>query len=367
MLLINDLGRHSAAIRDDLYRAVQRVLDSGWYVLGREVQAFEHDMAGYCGVQHCVGVGSGTDALELGLRALGVAVGDVVATVANAGMYSSAAIVAVGAMPSYVDVDESLTMSPPALEEVLGSGVKAVIVTHLYGRMGSMRELVRICRAAGVPIIEDCAQAIGAELDGTAAGAWGDIGCFSFYPTKNLGAVGDGGMVVTSDEVVAERVRALRQYGWTRKYEATLPSGRNSRLDELQAAVLRAKLPHLDAWNTRRRAIADRYHAAIKNPAVRLPPPSDAAYVAHLYVLRTAEREALRAHLSGAGIASEVHYPMPDYRQPALAGRVASAELPATEAACREVLSLPCFPEMSDEEVDAVAEAVNRWQPPCSP
>lgn len=367
MLLINDLSRHSAAIGGDLHRAVQRVLDSGWYVLGREVQAFESDMAGFCRVRHCVGVGNGTDALELGLRALGVAPGDVVATVANAGMYSSTAIVAIGAVPRYVDVDESLTMSPAALEDVLGSGVRAVIVTHLYGRMSSVRSIVHLCRATGVPLVEDCAQAIGAELDGTPAGAWGDIGCFSFYPTKNLGAVGDGGMVVTSDGSLAERLRALRQYGWTRKYEATIPSGRNSRLDELQAAVLRVKLPHLVAWNVRRRAIADRYRAAIKNPAVRLPPPSDSAYVAHLYVVRTAEREALRAHLSAAGIASEVHYPVPDYRQPALAGRAPAGELPATEAACREVLSLPCFPEMSDEEVEAVAEAVNRWKPPCTP
>ena len=367
VLLINDLGRHSAALAADLHAATQRVVDSGWYVLGPEVRAFEQELAAYCRMPYCVGVGNGTDALELGLRALGVAPGDMVATVANAGMYSSTAIVAIGAVPRYVDVDQSLTMSPAALEEVIGSGVRAVIVTHLYGRMASMRAIVPLCRSAGVPLLEDCAQAIGAELHGTPAGAWGDIGCFSFYPTKNLGAIGDGGAVLARDEAVAERVRALRQYGWTRKYEATLPSGRNSRLDELQAAVLRVKLPHLAAWNVRRRAIADRYGGGIRNPAVRLPPLSDSAYVAHLYVVRTAEPEALRAHLSAAGIASEVHYPVPDYRQSALAGRAPSEELPATEAACREVLSLPCFPEMSDKEVDTVAEAVNRWEPPCTP
>ena len=367
MLLINDLGRHSASFANDIHAAMRRVVDSGWYVLGPEVRAFEQELAAYCRMPYCVGVGNGTDALELGLRALGVAPGDMVATVANAGMYSSTAIVATGAIPHYVDVDERLTMSPSALEKVLGRGVRAVIVTHLYGRMASMPAILHLCRAAGVPLVEDCAQAIGAEIDGTPAGAWGDVGCFSFYPTKNLGALGDGGAMLARDERVAERMRALRQYGWTRKYEATIPAGRNSRLDELQSAVLRAKLPYLAGWNVRRRAIADRYHGAIRNAAVELPPPSDPAYVAHLYVVRTAERDALRSHLSAAGIASEVHYPVPDYRQPALAGRAPSEALPATEAACREVLSLPCFPEMSDEEVDTVAEAVNRWEPPCTP
>jgi aminotransferase EvaB len=367
MIPINDLIRHSATVAREVQAATSRVVDSGWYVLGPEVSAFEKEFATYCGMPYCVGVGNGTDALELGLRALDVGPGDVVATVANAGMYSSAAIAAIGAIPIYVDIDDTLTMSPAALAGVLGSGVRAVVVTHLYGRMANMPAILDCCRNAEVSIIEDCAQAVGAELNGTSAGAWGDVGCFSFYPTKNLGAIGDGGGVVARDAAVAERIRALRQYGWTRKYDATFSSGRNSRLDELQAAVLRAKLPYLKGWNLRRREIADRYLDSIRNAAVRLPPASDATYVAHLYVVRTDARDSLRIHLAESGISSEVHYPIPDYRQLALAGIAAFEELPETERACREILSLPCFPEMSNEEVDIVAQAVNRWTATCTP
>jgi aminotransferase EvaB len=240
---------------------------------------------------------------------------------------------------------------------------RAVIATHLYGRLADMDAFARIARERGIPLIEDCAQAHGAARDGRKAGTFGALGCFSFYPTKNLGALGDAGAVVTGDAALAARVRALRTYGWGAKYRCTMDGGMNSRMDELQAAVLRVQLPRLDAWNRRRREIAVRYAGAISNPAITLPPAADdGAYVAHLYVLRTRQRSALRAHLAAADVATDVHYPVPDHRQPG-ANVIAAQELARTERACEEVLSLPCYPELTDAEIDAVAAACNQWQP----
>lgn len=340
MFLINDLQRHNQPLAEAVAQATRRVLERGWFVLGPEVEAFEAEFAAYCGVGHCVGVGNGTDALELALRAVGLGPGMRVATVANAGMYSTTAILACGAVPVYVDVDpQTMLIDPSALPPA-----DALIVTHLYGRMADMP---RLMAAAGrMPVIEDCAQAHGAMLDGRRAGSWGAAGCFSFYPTKNLGALGDGGAVVTNDAAIDRRVRALRQYGWTSKYTAEIPGGRNSRLDELQAAILRLKLPLLDGWNARRCAIAAAYGLAPRGG------PDD---VVHLYVIRCAGRDRLRAALRERGVGAEVHYPLPDYRQPAVA---LEAVLPHTERCCREVLTLPCFPEMTDEEVHRVRELV---------
>lgn len=349
MLLINDLGRHTATVREAVDAAVSRVLARGWYVLGPEVDAFETEFAAYCGVTHCVGVANGTDALELALRAAGATAGDRIATVANAGMYSTAAILALNATPVFVEIDsETGLMDPEALAKVVP--VAAVVATHLYGRMAPMPALLDA--AEGVPVIEDCAQAHGAELDGRRAGSWGVAGCFSFYPTKNLGALGDGGAVVTNSAPIADRLRALRQYGWRGKYLAMEPFGRNSRLDEMQAAVLRAKLPELDGWNARRRQIAAGYSL----PGEEREGPAD---VVHLYILRHPRRDALRNALRAQGIAAEIHYPIPDYRQEAVAQRIGSVPpLPLTEQFCHEVLTLPCFPEMTDEEVRTVRETV---------
>lgn len=216
-------------------------------------------------------------------------------------------------------------------------------------------------RAAGVTVVEDVAQAHGAALGGRKAGTFGDVGCFSFYPTKNLGALGDGGAVVTGDAILAERVRRLRQYGWASKYRAEVPGGRNSRLDELQAAVLRVMLPRLEGWNRRRVEIAERYARGIRHAGVRMPKVPAEGYVAHLYVVRSGDREGLRRHLSEAGIATDVHYPVPDHAQEAVRGRWVGAGLSETEKACGEVLTLPCFPEMTDGEVDGVVERVNAW------
>ena len=309
-------------------------------------------------------MGNGTDALELALRALSVGPGDEVVTAANAGMYATTAIRAAGAVPLYVDIDErSLLIDPAALNAGVTARTRAVIATHLYGRLADVGALARIAQDRGIALIEDCAQAHGAQRNGCKAGTFGTVGCFSFYPTKNLGALGDAGAIVTSDFQIAVRLRALRAYGWGTKYHCTMEGGRNSRMDELQAAVLRVKLPYLAAWNRRRRAIAALYAVAIANPAVSLPPAvDDGTDVAHLYVVRTRHRESLRAHLAAAEVATDIHYPVPDHRQPG-AGAVARQGLARTERACADVLSLPCYPELTDAEIDAVAAACNRWQP----
>jgi dTDP-3-amino-2,3,6-trideoxy-4-keto-D-glucose/dTDP-3-amino-3,4,6-trideoxy-alpha-D-glucose/dTDP-2,6-dideoxy-D-kanosamine transaminase len=346
----------------DLAGAVSRVISSGSFILGQEVANFEQEFANYLGVEHCVSVANGTDALELALRAVGVAAGAQVACVANAGFYVSTAIHLVGATPVYVDVDErSLTMSPHVLEHCLGQHPAAVIVTHLYGQLAEIERIAEMCRRAAVPLIEDCAQAHGARRAGKPAGSFADVGCFSFYPTKNLGAIGDGGAVVTRAAEFAAQVRALRQYGWSKKYEVTRLGGRNSRLDELQAAVLREKLPQLDRQNTERRRIARRYNQAFAALPIGLPPSLGEDYVAHLYVIRTACRDALRTHLRERGVATDVHYPVADSQQPACAGARAAAPLPVTETACASVLSLPCFPGMSDDQVEHVIDSMQAF------
>ena len=364
MIALNDLARHHAPLYAELQAAMARVHARGWYILGPEVEAFEREFAAYVGAAECVAVANGTDALELALRALGLGPADEVVTTANAGRYATTAIRAAGAAPAYVEVDAStLLLDPAAFDAGCSPRTRAVIVTHLYGRMADVGRLGAIARERGVALIEDCAQAHGARTAGGIAGTHGALGCFSFYPTKNLGALGDAGAIVTGDRALATRLRALRTYGWTAKYHCTMEGGMNSRMDELQAAVLRAKLPHLDRWNRRRREIAARYAATIRNPGISLPPPiAEASGVAHLFVVRAQERESLRAHLAAAGVATDVHYPVPDHRQLG-AGAAPPLCLPHTERACAEVLSLPCYPELTDAEIDAVATACNRWQP----
>ncbi len=368
MIALNDLARHHAPLRAELEAAMARVHARGWYILGPEVEAFEREFAAFVGAAECVAVGNGTDALELALRALGVGAGAAVATVANAGMYATTAIRAAGARPAYVDVDPpTLLMDPAALAAGLAASTRAAVVTHLYGRMADVDRLGRIARERGVALIEDCAQAHGAKSGGRMAGTHGTLGCYSFYPTKNLGALGDAGAIVTGDRDLAAKLRALRTYGWGAKYHCAMEGGMNSRMDELQAAVLRAKLPHLDGWNRRRRSIAAQYGATIRHPGIVLPAPAeDEANVSHLYVVRARDRESLRAHLAASGVATDVHYPVPDHRQPG-AGDAPPGGLPVTERACAEVLSLPCYPDLTAAEVDAVAAACNRWQPRWQP
>lgn len=364
MIAINDLQRHTQPLLAEIEAALTRVTRSGWFIMGKEVAAFEQEFAAYCGVPECVAVGNGTDALEIALRALGVGVGDKVATVANAGAYSSIAILSIGAIPVYVDVDEATMLVGAAqLARAPLEGVKVIIATHLYGRMCAMPEIMEFARARSLPVIEDCAQSHGAMMAGKRAGAFGDLACFSFYPTKNLGAVGDGGALTGRDAALVARVRQLRQYGWSSKYLSTLECGRNSRLDEAQAAVLRVKLPYLDGWNERRRAISAMYSDRIRHPKIAVTRRVDPADIVHLFVVRTPDRASLAAHMKASGVGTDIHYPTPDYRQPAMQANAPAQPLAATERACAEVLTLPCYPEMRDDEVLAVAEAVNAWRP----
>ena len=356
---VNDLVRHNAPLREHLSRAVEGVLESGWYILGSRAAEFESRFAAYCGVDHCVGTGNGTDALEIALRACAVGPGQRVVTVANAGGYSTGAILATGATPAFIDIEPSTYMlSLDQLRAALGEPAGAIVVTHLYGQMASMHEVMGIANAAGVPVIEDCAQAHGAQLEGRAAGAWGACGCFSFYPTKNLGALGDGGAVVTDDPKLAERLRALRNHGWQEKYRVDVYGGSNSRLDEIQAAVLLVKLPLVDRWNERRRAIARQYCQALAGHGMVMRRGAGVDDAAHLFVVRVPNREAVRQRLAEAGVGTDVHYPVPDHLQKAWSSeRWAHTALPYTEESCREVLTLPCFPELMDEEVAEVIDA----------
>jgi aminotransferase EvaB len=345
----------------DFLTPLKEVLDSHWYVLGNEVRLFEEAFAEYVGIKHCISVANGSDALELALKGLGVESGDQVVAVANAGFYGSTAIHAVGAEPIYVDVDPiSLTICPKALAAIIESKPAAVIVTHLYGQLANIEEIVRIASAAGVPVLEDCAQSHGARRNGRQAGSFGTIACFSFYPTKNLGALGDGGAVVTEDDMLAARIRQLRQYGWTQKYQVSIPGGRNSRLDEMQAAILRVKLPHLDTWNDTRRSIAKRYSEAFATMDMQLPCSTGEDYVGHLYVVRVQARAEFAAALKQKGISTDIHYPIADHKQPAYAVEQ-NVSLAVTERACETVISLPCFPGLTDEEVDRVIEAVTAF------
>jgi len=362
---LNDLVRQNRTIHADLLASAGRVIERGWFVLGSEGAQFEAAFAKYCGVESAIGVANGTDALELALRAVDVGPDMGVATVANAGFYSSTAIHAIGARPVYVDVNPSTQlMDAGSLERALATtSVKAVIVTHLYGRLADMESIAAVCQSRNIPIVEDCAQAHGARRNGRLAGSFGKAGCFSFYPTKNLGALGDGGAITTNDAVIAARLRELRQYGWDQKYRVSRAGGCNSRLDEIQAALLLAKLPHLDAWNEERRAIARRYASGIKHPAVqcsRVFGPDD---VVHLYVVRCKDRDRFRQHLDANGIGSDVHYPIPDHLQPAYAGRSAGLgdALPETERLAHEIVTIPCFNGMEETEVERVISVVNSY------
>ncbi len=359
----NALDRqNSGALAERMAEVSRRVIDSGWYVLGAEVSAFEREFADYCGTQHAIGVGNGSDALELALASLDLPEGSEIAVAPNAAMYATLAILANGFSPRFVDVDpRRATMDAQAFAASITPRTRAVVVTHLYGALADIEPISAIARQHGLKIVEDCAQAHGAERGSRRAGSFGDIACFSFYPTKNLGALGDGGAVTTSDDGLAHRVRQLRQYGWREKYNVTLAHGRNSRLDEMQAALLRVKLPLVDGWNARRRVIATRYSQGIRHHAIEAPPPPGADHVAHLYVVRSEHRDALREHLQRSGIGVDVHYPIPDHRQPIFGDRYATVNLPVAEHLARTSLSLPCFAELTDEEVALVVDACNAW------
>jgi dTDP-4-amino-4,6-dideoxygalactose transaminase len=352
------------AHRKPIQAAISRVLEGDTYILGGEVESFERAFAEYCGVDHAIGVASGTDALILALRAIGLGSGDEVITVSHTAVATVAAILACGATPVLVDIDPgSYTIDPARIESAITARTKAIIPVHLYGQPAAMDEIAAIGHGRNLVVVEDCAQAAGARHRGRVVGGIGDIGCFSFYPTKNLGAIGDGGIVVTSNDEWAARVRRLRQYGWD---EARMPHeiGVNSRLDSLQAAILSAKLPHLDADNARRAAVARRYDEAFAGLPLTSPAVSDnGSHVYHLYVIKDANRDRLRAHLSNDGIGSAIHYPAAVHSQKVYAEKaVVPAEgLPVTDRLVSQILSLPMYPELTDDEVHQVAASVRRY------
>lgn len=383
-------GASYLAHKSEIDVAIRRVLDSGWYILGKEVDAFESEFAAWLGARHACGVGNGTDAIEIALRACGAGPGDAVFTVAHTAVATVSAIERTGAVPVLVDINRATyTMEPESLEQAIrsmGQGkdrsfanlkAKAIVPVHLYGHPCDMTAILAIARKYGMRVVEDCAQAHGAAIDvqppagdrlTTAAkrglcGTYGDAAAFSFYPTKNLGAIGDGGAVVTNDSCVAERVRLLRQYGWRQRYVSDIPGG-NSRLDEVQAAILRVKLQSLEGANARRRQIAKSYDRALADVRLTLPVGGQrVAHVYHQYVVRTPYRDALCAALRREDIGTLIHYPTPIHLQPAYQGRLPlCVPLAETESASREVLSLPMYPELTDEQVSKVCEVIHRWR-----
>lgn len=354
---------------------ISAVLHGGHYILGDQVASFELEFARYCEVRSGLGVGNGTDALEIALRAVGVAAGSVVITVSHTAVATVAAIRRCGANPLFVDVNFSDgLLDPDQLDQVLEQAergllgfdhaqIKAIVPVHLYGRCADMPRILASANRNGIAVVEDCAQAHGARISDRRAGSWGVAGAFSFYPTKNLGAFGDAGAIVTSDAGVSERCRLLRQYGWKHRYVSDVEGG-NSRLDELQAAILRVKLSHLDDDNGRRAAIARRYRAAIADTGLEGPEPDELHEdVFHQFVVRSGKRDQFQSWLAGRGIGTLIHYPVPVHLQPAYLGRVhvAPAGLAVTERLAAAILSLPMFPQLTEAQVDRVCAELEQW------
>ena len=360
MIPMVDLKAEYVALKREIDGAIQEVLTSGWFILGSQVQAFEEEFAAYCGAAYGVGVGNGTDAIELALRVHGVGPGHEVITVPNTAVFTVLAISSIGARPVLVDIDPvTYTMDPDKLEAAITPHTRVVIPVHLYGQSADIDPILEIARRHGLAVVEDACQAHGALYKGRRVGALGNAGCFSFYPTKNLGCYGDGGMVVTNDAEVAERLRLLRNGGQRDRYHHEL-KGVNSRLDEVQAAILRVKLRHLDGWNEARREHAQDYATLLKGTELILPTQADyARHVYHLYVIRSQRRDDLLAHLRAHGVGVNIHYPVPVHLQEAYRDLgLDKGEFPIAETCACEVLSLPMYPVMTAEEVTRVADLI---------
>lgn len=350
----------SLTLREDaaaVHAAIARVVASGWFVLGPEVETFEAEFAAASGARYAIGVGSGTDALALILRGLGIGAGDEVITTPLSAAYTALAVHMVGAQPVFADVDPMrLTLDPAAVEHVITTRTRAILPVHLYGQGADMSALQAVATRRGLAIVEDCCQAHLATIEGRPAGTIGIAGAFSFYPTKNLGALGDGGAIVTDDPQLAERLKRLRNGGQTSRYHHQ-EAGVNSRLDELQAAVLRARLAFLPAWTKRRRELAALYRPALDGSSATVPPQLDSGHVYHLFVVRHQQRDRLQQHLTAQGIETLVHYPIPIPDQPAFRS-AATAVCPEATRACRELVSLPLYPAMTNSDIHTVTTAV---------
>jgi len=358
-----DLKEVNARFRGEFVVAIKEVLDSGWYILGKKVKRFEQDFAAYCGVRSCVGVGTGLDALSFIIKAYGFGPGDEIIVPANTFIASALAVSANGVTPVFVDPDEgTFDVDPSKVEQAITQRTKAIMAVHLYGQACDMDSLNAIAAKHGIKVIEDAAQAHGTRYKGRRVGSLGDAGAFSFYPGKNLGALGDGGAVTTNDPVLAEKVRALANYGSRRKYVHE-EKGYNSRLDEVQAALLSIKLPTVDADNQYRQEVADYYRSHINHPAIQLPgePQTPGEHVYHLFVVRSPRRDELQQYLLERGIQSLIHYPIALHRQEAYK-EFSNVSLPIAEKLAKEVLSLPISPVLSQESMDRVVTALNAWQ-----
>ncbi len=364
MILCSNPHAQYLAHKAEIDEAVAAVLDSGWYVLGQQVKDFENEFAQYIGVQHGVGVGNGTDALQIALKACGVGAGDEVITVSHTAVATVAAHEPGGAPPVLVDIEpEFFTLDVRQLEAAITPKTKAIIPVHIYGHAADMSAILDIARRHDIKVIEDCAQATGAMYENKRVGAWGDMACFSFYPTKNLGAIGDGGMIVTNDKNLADKARSLREYGWNEQRNSCVP-GVNSRLDEIQAAILRVKLRYLDQDNAARARLAAQYEHALRDTGLTLPAKRDnASHVYHLYVVRLDQRDELKDFLKTQDILSGIHYPVPVHLQSAYKGRIKiQGNLTETEKAAKEILSLPMYPELKDEELKKVVEGIHKFK-----
>ncbi|MFT3892204.1 MAG: DegT/DnrJ/EryC1/StrS family aminotransferase [Anaerolineales bacterium] len=360
MIQLVDLVAQYHSIKDEIDAAVHSTLESGHFILGPAVSKFEETIAAYLGVKHAIGLASGTDALVLALRALNIGDGDEVIIPAYTFFATAGTVMSVGATPVFVDVDPvSYEMEVTQIAECISPLTKAIIPVHLYGHPTEMDPILKIARERGLKVIEDNAQAFGATYLGRKTGAMGDIGCLSFFPTKNLGAFGDGGMVVTNDPALAERMRMLRTHGWKKKYYSE-EVGYNSRLDAMQAAILQAKFPHVDSWNETRRALAKRYTEKLANTGLITPVEQEwGRHVYHLYILRSTKRDELQAYLKQKGIASEVYYPLPPHLSiPCKKFGYKEGDFPHAEKAARETLALPLYPELTFEQQDEVIAAV---------
>jgi len=358
-----DLKAQYQTIREQALSSIEQVLGSCEFILGPNVSAFEQEIAEYLGVKHAIGVGNGTDALVLILDALGIAPGDEVITTPYTFFATAECVSRLGAKPVFVDIDPiTLTIDQEKLEQAITSRTKAVIPVHIFGRAADMPRIMDIASRHHLFVVEDACQSIGGEIQGKKLGTFGNAGAFSFFPTKNLGAYGDGGLVVTDGDELAERVRMLRAHGSKVKYHNEL-IGYNSRLDEMQAAVLRVKLRHLNEWHNRRREIALEYNKLLKDLPRQLPDPGDKGeHVFHLYTILTGDREKLRAYLKSRGIETGVYYPTPLHLQPAYADLgYRRGDFPVSESACERNISLPMYPELTDEQIHYVAQAVRNF------
>jgi dTDP-4-amino-4,6-dideoxygalactose transaminase len=363
MILCANPAAQYQSNQEEIEAAVLSVMRSNRYILGAEVEALETEFANYIGTNSAIGVANGTDALELAIRALDIGSGDEVITVSHTAVATVAAIEAAGAVPVLVDVDpDFFTLNPEQLQEVLTSKTRAVIAVHLYGQAADLDSIGRFCEDNGLALIEDASQAHGAKWRGRRLGSIGHVGCFSCYPTKNLGAIGDAGLITTNDKTLAKKIRMLREYGWRSRYISDI-SGRNSRLDELQAAILRIKLRYLDADNARRNVISKQYNQGLDEAIIKIPGIRESCEtVFHLYVIRSINRRLLIEHLESLGVQSGIHYPLPIHLQPAYEGRIRTAlNMSVTERLAEEVLSLPIYPELLSEDVTRVIEVINSF------